>query len=97
MILDKLIEKKDVFAYIKFRTEQLQQYDIKIYPKKERELQRQRLMGRLRELKHLKDSMNSGIKKESIAISESLYKEQNDELRRLNNELRQLNNKYKRK
>ncbi len=75
MILDKLIEKKDLSAYISFRIEQLS-YDLQTYkelPEKKRELFRQRTIGRIKELTQLRKHIND-IKKQSIRTSESVYK-----------------------
>ena len=69
MILDKLLEKKDVIAYIDLRIDKLNSdFDVRKYPPKEREMQRQRITGRCRELKRLKklisqDSLKDASKK----------------------------------
>ena len=55
MILDQLVEQKDIRAYIRFRSEYLQtRFDrIKKLPKSEKAAEFNRLNGRLRELKDI--------------------------------------------
>ena len=73
MILDKLLEKKDVIAYIDLRIKKLNaDFDIEKYPPKERETQRQRLGGRCRELKHLKKLIERGCLKDA---SKEMYRD----------------------
>jgi hypothetical protein len=68
-ILDKLIEKKDILAYIKFRRLHLH-LDIKMLqckalPKEEKTLGLKQLNGRIKELDNLKKCINYNIKEES--------------------------------
>ena len=76
MILDKLLEKKDVLAYINFRQKELveaREYAIKHTGLKQRESTLRKIEGRIAELKHFANVVHSGnVKKESIKISESL-------------------------
>lgn len=72
MILDKLVEKKDIILYINFRMEKLsKEFDINKYPIKERESQVERLNGRIKELKKLKDVIN---RNELKTKSKSMYR-----------------------
>ena len=76
MILDKLLEKKDVLAYINFRKKQLKQNVDSIYKTakpEHREETTKRLQSRIGELSILADLIHSNkVKKRSIEISESL-------------------------
>lgn len=77
MILDKLLEKKDLVAYTDWRIKQLnkerQSTKIKGLPEKERERFKATLFGRVKELKHLKTvTLNQGIKEESKRISNGI-------------------------
>lgn len=63
-ILDKLLEKKDVLAYIDFRVLSLKndlEIVIKSTPDKNRELIKERFNGRIMELEELKHVINQGI------------------------------------
>ncbi len=76
MILDKLLEKKDVLAYINFRKKQLKQNIDSMCKTVKLEYRKdaiQRLDSRVGELNILADLVHSGkIKKRSVEISESL-------------------------
>lgn len=65
-ILDKLLEKKDVLAYIDFRILSLKN-DLKILtestPEKNRELIEERFNGRIMELEELKNIAHRGFVK----------------------------------
>lgn len=65
MILDKLIEKKDLEVYIKLRLKMCKYWleHIKMFPVKERGFIQERLHGRMRELDMLLKNINT-IKKE---------------------------------
>ncbi len=57
MILDKLLEKKDLLAYIDFRVEFLSlisETELMRLPERDRESLKQRFVGRQQELKMLK-------------------------------------------
>ena len=80
MILDKLLEKKDLSAYIKWRIEQLRKElvpkEIKKLPEKQRFTVQCRISGRIKELRQLKRVLvNQGIKEESIRISTKILRE----------------------
>lgn len=62
MILDQLLEKKDVLAYVHARTLDLliQQSKIDKLPESKRELTKQKLAGRIAELDHLRIVVASG-------------------------------------
>lgn len=68
-ILDKLIERKDLLAYISKRKERLElekKKEMKEQPKEKREFIRQRFNGRIQELKKLKEIVhNHKIKSKS--------------------------------
>jgi hypothetical protein len=75
MILDKLLEKKDIQAYIKFRTIYLKRTmtsEMQSQPPAKRESVRRMFMGRIRELEHLSRIIRSDIKHESIKLSNKL-------------------------
>lgn len=76
MILDKLIEKKDLLAYIRFRKEELIEVRLKETLKqkpKRRELVRQRFDGRIRELEKLETLLIMGqVKSQSIRIARKM-------------------------
>ena len=76
MILDKLLEKKDVLAYVNFRKKQLKQNVDVVYKTakpEHREETTKRLQSRIGELSILADLIHSNkVKKRSIEISESL-------------------------
>lgn len=61
-ILDQLVEKKDLFAYIEARTQDLliQQTKIDCLPEHKREFVRRKLVGRIDELNHLRIVLASG-------------------------------------
>jgi hypothetical protein len=61
-ILDQLVEKKDIFAYIEARTQDLliQQTKIDSLPEYKREFVKQKLAGRIAELDHLRIVLSSG-------------------------------------
>lgn len=72
MILDKLLEKKDLLNYIGLRIEMLQkEFDVAKYPEHEREKQVQRLNGRIRELKRLNKIVSFG---ELKPVSKTMWK-----------------------
>jgi len=60
MILDKLLEKKDVKTYIVFRKKVLRKEltKIKKYPVKDRESMRLKVLGRISELDELNRKIN---------------------------------------
>ncbi len=63
-ILDKLLEKKDVLAYINFRILSLKNELSKILditPDKDKELIRERFNGRILELTELKNVVHQGL------------------------------------
>ena len=66
-LLDQLLEKKDVLAYINYRIQYLEAtFDVMDYPASEREGQRQRHIGRERELKLLQRNVaNNALKRMS--------------------------------
>lgn len=69
MILDQLIEKKDLLAYIEFRIKYLlQEEKVENYPEKEREFYRKKLQGRVNELKKLRAVVSRGNLKKSSKI-----------------------------
>lgn len=69
MILEQLIEKKDLLAYIDLRIKYLrQEYDIKDYPENKREFYKKKLQGRIRELEKLKSVVSRGDLKKSSKI-----------------------------
>jgi hypothetical protein len=72
MILDKLMEKKDLILYINFRIYRLKhEFDVTKYPEKKRDHYVSRLNGRIRELEKLKDV----IQRDELKIaSKRLYK-----------------------
>ena len=78
-ILDKLLEKKDLYAYINFRSQELvfEMYKaVKEAKPKEREFIKRKFQGRIAELKYLnKNVMN--IKRASIETSKRVYDEIN--------------------
>jgi len=62
-ILDKLLEKKDILAYINFRILRLKDdldAIMKSTPEKERELIKERFNGRILELEELKNVIHQG-------------------------------------
>ena len=62
-ILDKLLEKKDILAYINFRILRLKDdldAIMKSTPEKERELIKERFNGRIMELEELKTIIHQG-------------------------------------
>ncbi len=66
-ILDKLIEKKDLMTYINVRIEHLSKdmrKTILSTPKEDREKVKQRMVGRIKELKVLKDCVHRNDVKE---------------------------------
>lgn len=73
MILDKLIEKKDLLLYIELKKDELSNdFNVKDYPIKERECKRQRNLGRIKELDKLKSLIVTGKLKR---VSKELYKD----------------------
>lgn len=63
MILDQLIEKKDLLAYIKYRSETLDraaQRAVQTLPPKKRERARRTLVARQHELDHLRVVIEQG-------------------------------------
>lgn len=81
-ILDKLLEKKDLLNYIGLRIQTLRtDFDVMKYPEAERELQNQRLNGRLRELKKLKTVILRGELKD---VSKRMWRDidKNDKVRK---------------
>jgi hypothetical protein len=62
MILDLLLEKKDILAYINARTKDLliQQTRIESLPEHKRETTRKKFIGRIKELEHLRIVIESG-------------------------------------
>ena len=63
MILDQLIEKKDLLAYIEYRSNRLvKSVDrvVKRLPPKKRDKARRRLLARAEELDHLRKVINRG-------------------------------------
>jgi hypothetical protein len=69
MILDKLIEKKDIQAYISWRIKCLK-LDLTKIPKipnpRRRETAKRHIMGRIDELKKMWGVVNRGAKKDSM-------------------------------
>ena len=77
-ILDKLLEKKDIFAYVEARTQDLliQQTKIDRLPEHKRELTKQKLAGRIAELDHLRIVVASGrLKDQSKHHWRNVHKE----------------------
>jgi hypothetical protein len=68
MILDKLIEKKDIQAYISWRIKLLK-LDLMRIPKipkpRRRETARRHIIGRIDELKLMREVVARGVKKDS--------------------------------
>jgi hypothetical protein len=77
-ILGELIEKKDILAYIDYRTKQLQfnMNEIVVQPNtKVRQKNLERLLARQVELRALKKYINTGtLKKKSIEICREIVK-----------------------
>jgi alcohol dehydrogenase YqhD (iron-dependent ADH family) len=76
-ILDKLVEKKDVLAYIDFRQKQLGNSVagiLKNTDPKAREKAVLAIRVRMKELGMMKKVVHRGIKQESIKISLEVYK-----------------------
>lgn len=77
MILDKLVEKKDLMAYINFRLKVLVE-NMNQIPKKEvpsrRHIAMTKIRGRIEELIYLRRCVALGIKKSSINTAYSLGK-----------------------
>ena len=77
-ILDKLLEKKDVYAYIKFRIDEirLQKNEVLTFTKdKEKQLIIERFDGRILELEQLKTTISQGkLKTKSKSYSRKLDK-----------------------
>ena len=59
MILDKLIEKKDLMLFLNLREEYLKNQDVTKVPPKFRNNVTERLKGRVAELKYLKKVLNN--------------------------------------
>lgn len=72
-ILDKLLEKKDIFAYIKFRIDELrlQRDEVLTFTKdKDKQLIIERFDGRILELEQLKTTISQGrLKSKSKSYS----------------------------
>ena len=62
MILEQLLEKKDIEIYLKYRIAIINSYlkNIKDFPEKEREYIKERFLGRRTELEMLKDVIVQG-------------------------------------
>lgn len=77
-ILDKLLEKKDVLAYIKFRTDILKKelyVTLESTPDKYKGLIQKQFVGRILELKELKKVVIQGtLKSKSISYSREYRK-----------------------
>lgn len=76
MILDKLVEKKDMRAYIAWRIRLLERElgEVpRMYPLKNREPAKRQIKGRIMELNHLKKVLND-VKKESKTLCEQYYR-----------------------
>jgi len=76
MILEKLMEKKDVLAYIKWRIDVLE-ITLKRIPEIEAPKNRQyaikQVRGRIKELRVLRKCINEGIKKASMNECENFH------------------------
>lgn len=79
MILDKLMEKKDLRIYIKVRKAEirrLKREEIMKFPPREREQFRQRMIGRLKELDKLNDVLaQDNLKEANLALWAKNWKE----------------------
>jgi len=75
-ILDKLLEKKDVSAYIDFRIASLKNElskTLDVTPDKDKQLIKERFNGRILELEVLKDAIQHGkIKEKSKMYSKNI-------------------------
>ena len=78
MILDKLIEKKDLYIYIDLRTieleEQIKKIPVSVKDPRKRELAKRQLIGRLKELRRIRTLLNQNILKEECKELWNLYK-----------------------
>jgi hypothetical protein len=76
MILDKLLEKKDLVVYLKLRIKECQKHmrEIKKFPYRERGLIKKSFEGRVKELDLLIKNINN-IKDEG----KNLWRNQNDD------------------
>lgn len=76
MILEKLMEKKDILAYIKWRMAVLEILRKRIPEKevpKKRECAIKQMKGRMKELRVLRKCINEGIKKASMNECENFH------------------------
>lgn len=81
-ILDQLVEKKDLFAYIEARTQDLLIQQTKIYslPEHKRESVKRKLAGRIDELDHLRIVLASGrLKDQAKHHWQNVHKERYEE------------------
>lgn len=81
-ILSELVEKKDVMLYIKFRIEYLSnnlRKTILASPPEDREKVKQRIVGRIKELKVLMDCVHRNEVKKMSKIYFGKNEEENDE------------------
>ena len=63
MILDKLMEKKDLMVYIAARMQELKAQmviQVPLHRPRDREMVRRMFMGRMRELEHLRKNIAQG-------------------------------------
>ena len=75
MILDKLLEKKDIQAYIHYRIKTLEATmasEIKHQPIKHREFIRGKFSGRIKELEMLSHHLKHDIKLQSKRMADNL-------------------------
>ncbi len=80
MILDKLMEKKDLINYIDLRIETLKLTDIKKIPVKKREKVAKRLQGKVSELIKIKHHIiQDNLKHMSKEYYKQIHKKKEDE------------------
>lgn len=79
MILDKLLEKKDVYAYINFRKKELRatmKVELSATEPKHREAVKQRFMGRIFELEQFEYVVRSNLKRASVITATNVKRKE---------------------
>jgi hypothetical protein len=78
MILDKLVEKKDIYAYINSRkiilADLITKEELMKLPPKRRETMKRQIVGRIKELSHLSGILHGNIHYTSIDIYKKAYR-----------------------
>lgn len=80
MILDRLLEKKDISAYIDFRIKQLVRElnpeKIKLVKEKKRQEAVMSIKGRIKELQHFKGVVHGDLKRQSIITATDVLRKE---------------------